>query len=177
MSERDLASSQNSARSERTIRQQTNLTSQLRERVRHLEKQLDLERKERRTLEKRAERTKREFKQQLKYSKHAARVHERTADKLKEKLRKEYERQSSLKTRGQELLRQHRVSSSPASATNTAMRTPSSSKQKMRDIHASFLGTSILQVRSRSNPEHQHTSRTQVLRCPREVRDREAERC
>ena len=95
------------------IRQQTNLTSQLRERVRHLEKQLDLERKERRTLEKRTERTKREFKQQLKYSKHAARVHERTADKLKEKLRKEYERQSSLKTRGEELLRQHRVASSP----------------------------------------------------------------
>ena len=58
---------------------------------------------------------------------------------MKEKLRKEYERQSSLKTRGEELLRQHRVSSPAASTTNT-VRTPSS-KQKMRNIHASFLDT------------------------------------
>jgi hypothetical protein len=81
-SEREMTSSQNSARSERTLRQQTNLTSKLRDRVKHLERQLELERKERRTLEKRSERMKREFKQQLKYSKHAARVHERTCPSL-----------------------------------------------------------------------------------------------
>eukprot|EP00940_MAST-03C_sp_MAST-3C-sp2_P002229 g2229.t1 len=147
ISAEDMQHAQKSEQLDRLIRQQGDVSSNLRKTVQRLERKLEHANRENEILQKRARRMEREFKQQLRYSVQRCKVQERVAEKLQKRLQTSVKKQNRLRTRGRELLmqqQQSRRSSAASSSKGSAPATPSS-------VDASILSTPRPRTTVKSN--------------------------